>query len=74
MMADSITDQLRHLEDLAAMCEPGFGMGSEPFRLAREEIERLRGELSKIALRLELTADEMQAIAQRALAASHVKR
>jgi hypothetical protein len=73
-MADSITDQLRHLEDLAAMCEPGFGMGSEPFRQAREEIERLRGELSKIALRLELTADEMQAIAQRALAASHVKR
>ena len=73
-MDDSITDQLRHLEDLAAMCEPGFGMGSEPFRHAREEIERLRGELSKIALRLELTADEMQAIAQRALAASHVKR
>ena len=74
-MTTNITDQLRHLEDLAAMCEPGYGMGSEPFRQAREEIERLRGELFKIALlRPELTADEMQAIAQRALAASHVKR
>jgi hypothetical protein len=41
-MTTNITDQLRHLEDLAAMCEPGYGMGSEPFRQAREEIERLR--------------------------------
>ena len=48
-MTTNITDQLRHLEDLAAMCEPGFGMGSEPFRLAREEIERLRNALRKIA-------------------------
>ena len=56
-MTTNITDQLRHLEDLAAMCEPGFGMGSEPFRQAREEIERLRVLLKQCSDELEEEID-----------------
>lgn len=47
-MSEDITHTLRHLENLASMCEPGFGMGSEPFRLAREEIIQLRGENARM--------------------------